>query len=99
MYCKSLVLRVRVRQADKGGGVVILSKVFYNSQLTEMLSDEETYKKLERGPTLQYGEELRRPVETGYHTGVLSNKEMKFLVPSSNHILTIYTLPKIHKNA
>lgn len=87
-----------VRPVDKGGGVVILLKEFYHNQLTEMLTNGKTYKKLERDPTVQYEEELRLLVETEYQTRVLSNKERKYLVPSSSHIPKIYTLPKIHKD-
>lgn len=60
--------------------------------------DEDTYKKLERDPTTQYEGELKVLVELAYSTGVLSNKEKKYLTPSGSSIPTIYTLPKIHKD-
>lgn len=63
-----------------------------------MLSDEETYRKLERDPTPQYEEEFKVLDETGYQTRVLSIKEKRYLVQSSSRIPTIYTLPIIHKD-
>lgn len=77
---------------------MILTREFFHKQLTEMLIDGDTYKKFERDPTTQYEEELKVLVELGYSTGVLSNKGIKYLVPSSSRILTIYTLPNIHKD-
>lgn len=87
-----------IRPVDKGG-VVIMTKDFYHDQISEMLSDSETYRKLDRDPTSQYREELEILVDLGYRTGVLSNKERKYLVPSSSCIPTIYTLPKIPKDS
>ena len=87
-----------IRPADKGGGVVILKKDFYLNQLQEMLEDSDTYNKLEKDPSNQYEENLKCLVEMGYRKGVLTSREKKYLVPSSNRTPTIYTLPKIHKD-
>lgn len=78
--------------------VVIWTKDFYCGQISEMLSDSETYRKLDGDQTSKYRVELEILVDMGYQTGVLSNTERKYFVPSSSRILTIYTLPKIHKD-
>lgn len=75
-----------------------MSKEYYTDQLEELLSDTETYAKLERDPTPQYREETEALINCGYQSHVLSVKEKKFLIPSSSQIPTIYTLPKIHKD-
>lgn len=49
-----------IRPADKGGGVVILDKDFYYTQLNNMLLDQEAYVKLERDPTNKYNKELKK---------------------------------------
>lgn len=87
-----------IRPADKGSGVVILTKDFYHNQLNEMLMDVDTYKKLNNDPTSQYVNELQALVDSGFTTGVFSTKEKKYLVPSSSRIPRIYTLPKFHKD-
>ena len=69
---------VIVRPADKGGGVVILSKEFYINQITEMLSDEETYRKLDNDPTSRYNKELTALVYAGYKKNVLTVKEKRY---------------------
>lgn len=91
-------MSLRGEPADKGEGVVILNKDFYNKQLIEMLADDETYKRLDNDPTLQYSKELEALVEYGYHTHVLTIKEKKYLALNSTHIPIIYTLLKIHKD-
>lgn len=40
--------------ADKGGGVVIVDKIFYDTQLSNMLADDDTYVKLRSDPTSAY---------------------------------------------
>lgn len=85
--------------ADKGEWTVILNKEFYHSQLTEMLTDKDTYTKLERDPTIAYRLDLVILVDYSYDNRVISKKEKRYLVPSNIHIPTIYTLPKVHKNA
>ena len=89
---------VVIRPADKGGGVVVLDKEFYCTQLSNMLSDTSTYRKLASDPTEPYKVQLDPLVDWGYHTGALNLKEKKYLAPSACRIPVIYTLPKIHKN-
>lgn len=87
-----------IRSADKGGGVVILSKDFYHGQISETLADSEAYQKLDHDPTFEYRNQLNILVNKGFNTSVLSNKERAFLVTSNCRIPMIYTLPKIHKD-
>ena len=89
---------VVIRPADKGGGVVVLDKEFYCTQLSNMLSDTSTYRKLASDPTEPYKVQLDALVDWGYHTGALNLKEKKYLAPSACRIPVIYTLPKIRKN-
>lgn len=58
-----------IEMLDKRKNIILLSKDFYHNQLTEMLSDGETYTKFDRDPTSQYREELETLVEPGYQTG------------------------------
>lgn len=89
---------VVVRPADKGGGVVVLDKSYYHSQLQEMLNDGNTYSLLSGDPNKQYRTELRNLVDYGYYMRIINKKEKQFLCPSFNRTPTIYTVPKMHKH-
>ena len=41
---------IEIKEADKGGSVVILSKSHYKSMILSQLDDEKTYKKLNLNP-------------------------------------------------
>lgn len=71
-----------IRPADKGGGVVILDKTYYDSQLNKMLSDINTYVKLKNDPTNAYQANLCKLVDLGRDKRVLNKKEYKYLNPS-----------------
>lgn len=87
-----------IRPADKGGGVAILPKDLYHGQIMDMLSDQETYKPLNSDATQSYRDQLKTLVDMDTSSGVLTEKEKRFLVPLSSRIPTLYTLPKIHKD-
>ena len=42
--------KIEIKEADKGGSVLILSKFHYKSMILSQLSDEKTYKKLNSNP-------------------------------------------------
>lgn len=87
-----------VRMADKGGGVVIMTKELHYSQLTEMLNNENTYTELKGDPTRGYRHDLMNLVDYGFDNKVLTKKKKRYLVPCFSRIPTIYSLPKVHKN-
>lgn len=88
-----------IRPAYKGGGVVILDKTYYDSQINEMLLDANTYVELKNDPTNAYRADLCKLVDLGRDKRVLNKKEYKYLSPSFCRIPTIYTLPKVPKDA
>lgn len=87
-----------IRLGNKGGGVVILEKSFYHSQLSDMLSDGDTYLQLDKDPTNNYRIDCNNLVDYGYYIRVLTKKEKMYLSPSFNLIPTIYSIPKIYKD-
>ena len=87
-----------IRPADKGGGVVVMDKEFYLNQLTTLLSDSITYKRLGADPTEEYKSQLDSLIYWGYRTNALNAKEKAYLAPSVCRTPVIYTLPKIHKH-
>lgn len=89
---------VVVRQADKGGAIVIQSKKDYQKELDQQLRDKDTYQKLSSNPIVEYKDDLAKLIEKGIAKGLLNEKEGKYLQPLGCRIPVIYTLPKIHKN-
>lgn len=88
-----------IRQADKGGAIVIQSKVDYNDEINRQLNDETTYQKLLSNPTMRYRKELTRIIQKGSDKGLLNKKESKYLQPNICRVPVIYTVPKVHKNS
>lgn len=60
--------------ADKGGGVVIMHKSYYHTQLQTMLDDEITYRHLPSDPTKGYRNDHHNLVDFGYYMRVITKK-------------------------
>lgn len=84
--------------ADKGGGIVILDKSDYHSEMTRILSDTETYSLLPKNPTLDFKKTLIDLINTGSQLGILDKNEKSYLIPVAPLIPIIYYLPKVHKS-
>ena len=88
-----------IRPADKGGGVVVMDKDYYHQQLSTLLEDRTTYKRLNSDPTEAYKTQLDSLIQWGFQINALNIKEKAYLAPSVCRVPVIYTLPKIHKHA
>ena len=49
-----------ITRSNKGSGVVILDKIFYEEKILKLISDVNKFKKLNEDPTLIRGEQLQR---------------------------------------
>lgn len=87
-----------IRPADKGGGVLILNKADYLTEMNRLLSDITTYTKLANNPTVKFKKELKSLINEGFSLGILNKKEKTHLLPSAPRIPVIYYLPKVHKS-
>lgn len=85
-----------IRPADKGGGIVILSKNQYNNSMKNLLKDEKTYTKLPSNPVFRRRKELELVVHLGMKRNIFNKKEAKYLIPEACRTPIIYSLPKIH---
>lgn len=86
-----------VKQADKGGNLVVQDKSDYLREAYRLLADTNTYLKLPSSPLPQYQQELTILAEAAYREGVLNNKEKRFLLPKVCSTPYFYHLPKVHK--
>lgn len=90
---------VVVHPVDKGGGLVIICKAFYNGEMDRLLSDRSTYQVLNKDPVFEYNKELQAIIAQGKSNGILNKKESAYLDPSVCRRPNTYFLPKVHKNA
>lgn len=89
---------VVIRPADKGRGLVIMTKQYYKIEMERQLGDSETYHKLIGNPLLEYKSSLEWVINKGRKGDILSIKGAKYLNPIAYHTPFIYFLPKVHKS-
>lgn len=80
-----------IRQADKGGAIIIMDSEIYRQENLKLLSDSNTYRRLTSNPTFEFRTVLSRHIERGIISGVLNRKQADFL------ICEFHSLHKIHK--
>lgn len=85
--------------ADKGGGLVVMSKQFFKGEMCHLLEDTNTYKLLKSDPIFEFKEDLSLLIQKGLRHKVLTIKEAGYLDPSACRSPIISFLPKVHKNA
>lgn len=85
-----------IKEADKGSGVVLMEREFYNNSITHMLQDETTYKPIATTCTAMID---RVQKFTKKWQTVLDKDETKYINNHASSLATIYGLPKIHKSA
>ncbi|XP_069479435.1 uncharacterized protein [Ambystoma mexicanum] len=87
-----------LKPADKGGAIVIMDTTYYEEKILELLTDENTYIKIEQDPVREISSIIETTLEEAEDQGWISNKTKLFLI--NEHPITpiFYGLPKIHKN-
>lgn len=70
--CKGIV----ICPADKGGGLDVLSKEYYQSEVSRLLSDGDTYKILNKAPMLPFKDKLHLIIEDGKGQRILTKQHI-----------------------
>lgn len=65
-----------IRPADKGGGIIIIDKKDYLTEMHRILGDVDTYTPLRSDPKVRYKKELEVLVQKGFELSVLKKKEV-----------------------
>lgn len=68
-----------IRPADKGRGIVVLSKEQYSTSMNSLLQDEDTYSCLLGNPIFKCRKALEQTVHLGLKINILTKKEAKNL--------------------
>ncbi|CAG2235109.1 unnamed protein product [Mytilus edulis] len=85
-----------LKEADKGGGIVIMDKTFYREKVLEQLNDNEYYTKLRKNNDKSTIRKIKRLVKE-YSESFTAN-EIAYLCDFTPKEANFYGLPKIHKS-
>ena len=85
-----------IKEADKGNAVVIMDTDYYKQKIQEMLSDENSYKLVEKNFDTETMLKIKK-LCTKYEKN-LTKKETDFLTDFDPKTSNFYGLPKIHKS-
>ena len=83
-----------IKEADKGGAVVVMNKTHYYSIVVKILQDEETYEKTTENCDKKVFKYLK-PVAK--FSNCLLKEDQDFLTQFSFSTNNFYGLPKVHK--
>ena len=85
-----------IKEADKGGAVVIMNNKHYLKMISDHLNDETTYKMVESNCDTKAMKGITKIIEK--YKDNLTKKEKEYLVSFSYNTSNFYGLPKIHKS-
>ena len=86
-----------ITKADKGNITVALDKDNYMNKLNEMLSDVETYTKINKDPSKNLTSKLRTLLSRWKSLNYISDSNYKRIFCSDGLLPRAYGLPKVHK--
>ena len=84
-----------IKEADKGGGIVIMNTEFYKTKVLEMLSDKNYYKPISGSNQLQISNKIKTLATENRR---ITRNEINFLLKFECKTSPFYGLPKIHKS-
>ena len=84
-----------IKEADKGGGIVIMNTEFYKTKVLEMLSDENYYKPI---PGINQLQIFNKNKTLTTDNRRMTRNEINFLLKFECKTSTFYSLSKIHKS-
>lgn len=89
---------VVIKQADKGGAVVIWSREKYMLEGHKHVMNQEWYRPLKNDPTREMQGILNTILKSGLEAGFLGKNEFEFLNKKYPRVPISYLVPKIHKD-
>lgn len=84
-----------IKEADKGGGIVIMNADFYKGKILEILTDDNYYQSVQDSNTREIFSKINKLIKNHKN---LTKKEIDFLLKFDSKTSTFYGLPKIHKS-
>ncbi|KAJ1155488.1 hypothetical protein NDU88_008218 [Pleurodeles waltl] len=90
---------VVIKEADKGGNIVIMNRKDYVGEIDRQLQDQKAYCKLYTNPIGKITRDLETTLSFWKDRGLLTNSECKYLFNPTPMFPCICILPKVHKSA
>ncbi|XP_072000817.1 uncharacterized protein [Engystomops pustulosus] len=87
-----------IREADKGGNVVLWYLEEYMKEAKRQLNNRQFYYALPTDPTDTFKRKIDRLISTAVEHGIITKKEAKYLQVDKPVTPTFYLVPKIHKS-
>ena len=86
-----------IKPADKESAVVVMDRDHYVSEAERQLNDSTFYKPLDHDPTPKFAKQVSNTVSETHDQGLISEKNMAYLIVDPPKAGRFYFLPKIHK--
>ncbi|XP_078506952.1 uncharacterized protein LOC144767356 [Lissotriton helveticus] len=88
-----------IREADKGGNVVVMNVMDYNAEILSQLSDNSCYEAVDSNPMGPLTMLINNHLRDWKDAGLINDAEYLYLKVTRPSYPWLYTLPKIHKPA
>ena len=85
------------QMADKGNGVVIISRLDYLNKMKHLISDTTKFKELQHNPTKSREESLSTYLRKLRKDKIIDDATFYKILPSGSSPGVLYGLPKVHK--
>lgn len=87
-----------IKEADKGGAVVIMDSGFYKDHIMKMLSNVDYYQEIPTNDDKKTMQKIKNLLKRHKTTSCLTEKEEDYLTDYEYKESNFYGLPKIHKS-
>ncbi|CAJ0946046.1 unnamed protein product [Ranitomeya imitator] len=88
-----------IKEADKGGNVVLWSTQHYEAEAKRQLNNLQYYQKLPSDPTSIFLSKFEQLLHRALQLAIISPQEKQYLWVANPVTATFYMLPKIHKDS
>lgn len=87
-----------IREADKGGAVVLLDREVYIGEILKQLNNNEFYQEIQEDPSRNVMKLIQTVLTEALNLGYISENTVKALTKQEYRIpVFFYVLPKVHK--
>ena len=86
-----------ILKPDKGNGIVLINKTYYNLAMKKLFSDRSKFKLIQKDPTLTRLKTIQNYVNTMFKINEIYEEENKQLRPVAAQLGRAYGLRKTHK--
>ncbi|XP_078515130.1 vomeronasal type-2 receptor 26-like [Lissotriton helveticus] len=90
--------QLTLKQADKGGALVVMDTEYYNKKVHEHVQDQHTYLPLDNDPTNLLQKGLAELLQEACIAGIITETQNMFLTTQNPRRPSLYMTPKIHKH-